>query len=298
MVVASMTGFGRARADLSGRYAASVVVRAVNHRHLDVQVRSGSREELPEAEALARDLVAGALARGRVTVQLNLERKTSTGSRVLVDGEAVAAVLHQLHDLEQRLNVQSSVDVRDILPLPGMVLASTQETMLSEEELEALKAVVQTALEQLVAMRRTEGERLKVQIEAEAAVVAGFLDWLEPQLATVRERMLERLRARLTELLGSENGIDPQRLAMEAAMLADRADVAEETVRLHSHLAQLHQRLDEGGAIGRPLDFLCQEIHRELNTLGSKCREAGIAGQLVEARTAAERIREQVQNLE
>ena len=128
--------------------------------------------------------------------------------------------------------------------------------------------------------------------------MAAFLGGLEPELGDIRERLLARLRERLQRLVGAEVALDPERLAQEAAILADRADVSEEMVRLRSHLEAFADRLSKGGAVGRTLDFLCQEIHRELNTLGSKCREVGLAERIVEAKTATERLREQVQNLE
>ena len=149
-----------------------------------------------------------------------------------------------------------------------------------------------------VAMRRAEGERLLVQIEAELAAVAAFADWFEPQMPDLRNRTLERTRERIRAMLDAEGSIDPDRLVQEAAVLADRADVAEEIVRLRAHLDTFSERLATGGVVGRALDFLCQEIHRELNTMGSKCREPGVAERLVDAKTAAERVREQVQNLE
>jgi uncharacterized protein (TIGR00255 family) len=125
-----------------------------------------------------------------------------------------------------------------------------------------------------------------------------FVDGLEPELEEIRARILGRLRERIERLLGPEVPLEPDRIAQEAAVVADRADVSEEVVRLRSHIEGFRKRLEAGGAVGRALDFLCQEIHRELNTLGSKCREVGLAERLVEAKTATERLREQVQNLE
>jgi uncharacterized protein (TIGR00255 family) len=114
----------------------------------------------------------------------------------------------------------------------------------------------------------------------------------------LRKQLFARTRERIAKLLSEEAAIGEERMAQEAAMLADRADVAEEIVRLRAHLQNFAARMDAGGVVGRALDFLCQEIHRELNTLGSKCREVEIAGRVVDAKTAAERVREQVQNLE
>jgi uncharacterized protein (TIGR00255 family) len=298
MALASMTGFGRARGALSARFAASVVIRSVNHRYLDVQVRTNLREETPELEAAVRSVVSESIERGRVTVQLTLERTQPAATTVVVDGRAVTSALAQLRRLEEEQGGPATVALRDVLSLPGLVTVTGAETLLEADELETLEAVVREASRQFLAMRLEEGGRLRGQLDGELERLGAFLDGIEPGLGDVRERLLQRLTERLERLVGSEVAVDPERLVQEAAILADRADVSEEVVRLRSHLAAFADRLAKGGAVGRTLDFLCQEIHRELNTLGSKCREVGLAEQVVEAKTATERLREQVQNLE
>ncbi len=298
MAPSSMTGFGRASGQLSDRYAATVVVRSVNHRYLDVQVRTNLREETPELEAAVRSVVAEPLARGRVTVQVDLSRTQPGGTEVMINSDAVASVLEQLRRLEQREGTGGSVSLKDVLTVPGLVSVRGESTMLEPEETEALRGVASKALAQLLAMRRDEGARLTLQLESELEHLRRFLDWFEPQIDGTGERILERLRERLERLLGPGAAVEPERLAQEAALIADRGDVSEEVVRLRGHLAGCQDRIREGGAVGRALDFLCQEIHRELNTLGSKCREMGVADRLVEAKAATERLREQVQNLE
>jgi uncharacterized protein (TIGR00255 family) len=179
-----------------------------------------------------------------------------------------------------------------------LVSVTGEETALAEAELERLGELVAAAVEQLVAMRVQEGRSLKGQILSELAAIGAFLDWFEPQMPSVRERLLERLQARLAEILGPDLAVERDRLLTEAALAADRSDVSEEVVRLRTHIEAFTKRLDGNGAVGRTLDFLCQELNRELNTLGSKCREVGLAERLVDAKSATERIREQVQNLE
>jgi uncharacterized protein (TIGR00255 family) len=298
MALASMTGFGRARGALSARFAASVVIRSVNHRYLDVQVRTNLREETPELETAVRSVVSESIERGRVTVQLTLERTQPAATTVVVDGRAVTSALAQLRRLEEEEGGPQTVELRDVLTLPGLVTVTGAETLLEADELEALESVVREASRQYLAMRLEEGARLRGQLDGELERLTAFLDGLEPGLVDIRERLLQRLTERLERLVGSEVAVDPERLVQEAAILADRADVSEEVVRLRSHLAAFADRLAKGGSVGRTLDFLCQEIHRELNTLGSKCREVGLAEQVVEAKTATERLREQVQNLE
>ena len=298
MALASMTGFGRARGTISPRFAASVVIRSVNHRYLDVQVRTNLREETPELESAVRAVVAETADRGRVTVQVTLERTQPSATSVMVDGRAVTSALAQLRRLEEEQGGPQTVELRDVLTLPGLVMVTGAETLLEAEELEALAAVVRDATRAFAAMRLEEGARLRGQLTAELERLTAFVDGLEPALGDIRDRLLARLQERLERMTGAEVAVDPDRLAQEAAILADRADVSEEVVRLRSHLEAFADRVSRGGAVGRTLDFLCQEIHRELNTLGSKCREVGLSERVVEAKTATERLREQVQNLE
>jgi uncharacterized protein (TIGR00255 family) len=293
-----MTGFGRARGVVSRRFAVSVVIRSVNHRYLDVQVRSSLRDELPEVEAAVREAVSEPLERGRVTVQVDFERTEFAESRVVVNSEAVVTMLHQLRDLDLPEGVEGGVSLRDVLAVPGLVAVSGAQIVLDEDEMAGVAAIAREALEQLLTMRRDEGARLGDQIRSEVDRIAGFLAWLEPRLPTFQESALVRLRERVSRLLGGETALDPERLHQEAALLADRGDISEEVVRLHSHLEAFRLRIRQCEAIGRTLDFLCQEILRELNTIGSKCREEGVAEHLIDAKAAVERLREQVQNVE
>jgi len=298
MALMSMTGFGRARAELSDRFGVSVVVRSVNHRYLDIQVRTNLREETPEIEAAVRSVISKRFQRGRVTAQVNLERILAAEVDVAVNTDAVSEVLAQLSNVVVPENFGGTVELGDVLAVPGLVSVASPETILEEEEVTGLRSVASEAVAEAVVMRREEGERLVRQIESEVAEVIGFADWFEPQMPEFRQHLLDRVKDRVEGLVGPDFKMDPERILQEAAVLADRADVAEEVVRLRAHLENFSERLAAGGVVGRSLDFLCQEIHRELNTLGSKCRELGVADRLVDAKSAAERVREQVQNLE
>lgn len=298
MALMSMTGFGRARAELSDRFGVSVVVRSVNHRYLDIQVRTNLREDTPEIEAAVRSVISKRFHRGRVTAQVNLERILTTEVDVAVNTDAVSEVLAQLSNVAVPKKFGGTVELGDVLAVPGLVSVASPETILEEEEVTGLRSVASEAVAEAVVMRGEEGERLVRQIESEVAEVIRFADWFEPQMPEFRQHLLDRVKDRVEGLVGPDVKIDPERILQEAAVLADRADVAEEVVRLRAHLENFSERLAAGGVVGRSLDFLCQEIHRELNTLGSKCRELGVADRLVDAKSAAERVREQVQNLE
>jgi uncharacterized protein (TIGR00255 family) len=298
MALSSMTGFGRARGTLSDRFSASVVVRSVNHRYLDVQVRTNLREELPELEATVRTVVAEPLERGRVTVQVDLERTATGDARAVVDSDILVSMAEQLDRLELPERMSGSISLGDLIAVPGVVSVMGEQTALDGSETEALRDITRNAVDQYLMMRREEGQRLVEQVVKDLDILERFLTWFEPQMDSFRDRILERLRERLDRLLDRGAGIEPERMLQEAAIVADRSDVSEEVVRLHSHLDSFRDRLGEGGAVGRALDFLCQEIHRELTTLGSKCREVGVGERLVDAKAATERMREQVQNLE
>lgn len=297
MTISSMTGFGRGQAKLSDGLAAGVTVRSVNHRYLDVQVRLTVREELPELDAAVREEIARVVDRGRVSVQVNLQRLRPPESTVVVDRNGLREVLHQLQGVEGKENSGSAVRVGDLLSLPGLVTVCSQSSGLTTEEIQALRDLLSEVASTFVAMRREEGERLVRTIESDLGLVKDFVDWIEPQQDEFRAKVLLRLRQRIEELMDGVT-VDDERMVHEAAMLADRSDVAEEVVRLRVHIESFERRLRKGGVIGRALDFLCQELHRELNTLGTKCREIGVADRVVDAKGAVEKIREQVQNIE
>lgn len=289
MGVKSMTGFGTSRDGLSDRFAAGVVVRAVNNRYLDVQVRLSFREEMPEVEAAVRQEVERVAQRGRIIVQVDFQRLEPPNSRVLVNRSGLEDLMGQLEGL--------AVSAGDLLAVPGLISVSAESSVLNEDEVSALRKVVAQAAGAFAQMRGQEGERLAEQINLDLGEIEIFLDWFEPQTEGFRRRVFDRLLEKIGELLEGR-GVDEERLVHEAALLADKADVSEEVVRLRTHLESFARRISEGGPVGRALDFLCQEIHRELNTLGTKCRELGIADRVVDAKGAVERIREQVQNLE
>lgn len=294
----SMTGFGRANGSLSDRYSASLTIRSVNHRYLDVQVRTGLREEVPEVEAALRRAVSRTVHRGRVIVQVNLARTEPAPAGVLVNEKALRKLLEQLKGLDLSTGEVAPPTLGDLLAVPGLVTVVGEQTMFTEEEVTALGSLAEEALTGLEEMRRDEGRQLVDQIRTELDGLGEFLDWFEPQMATVRGRLLEKLKQRLRELVDGEVSMDGERLVLEAAVLTDRADVGEEVVRLRGHLSQFKKRLSAGGVVGRSLDFLCQEMNRELNTMGSKYRDRDFTERLVDAKSSVEKIREQVQNIE
>lgn len=285
-----MTGFGVAEAELSGRLSAQVTIRSVNHRYRDIQLRFLGRDEGPELESRLRRQVEHFVQRGRVSVQVELRWLQAPPTQVLLDRAAVEGLVDELSPIgELRLG--------EILGIPGLVTVSSSSDALSEEEMDVLDSLIQKAGTEFRQRREGEAQGLLLQIRQELEHLSHFVQWIEVRLPEFRKRILLRLRERLEELVQNVT-VDEARLVQEGALLADRADVAEEVIRLKTHLRHFVERLDSGGTVGRALDFLCQELQREVNTLGTKCRELGVAERIVDAKGAIERIREQIQNLE
>ena len=292
-LVVSMTGYGRGEA-LGTHIALVAEARSLNHRFFETSVKlprglSGNEPDL-------RRLVQGRIARGRVDLTITLRRTAAATPSVRTDVALGLAYARGARALGEAAGVQSEVSVSDLLRLPGVVTVEEAE----EEEGEGavlLKAAAAEALDELCRMRQTEGAALARDLAAHVEALGAWVRVVEGLLPAALARIQGRLRDRVQAILG-EAPADPGRLAQEVAMWAARSDVAEELARLGSHLAQLRALLAEGGAVGRQLDFLAQELHREVNTIASKADDAELVARVLEARTLVERIREQVQNVE
>jgi len=295
MALRSMTGFGVAEGDLSPRVAVSVRIVAVNGRFLDVVLRCQPRMDVTDLEPAVRATLGEGLTRGRVTVSIQLRRRDGGEAGLSLRWESAAALLRELERRPAGLEL-APLSLRDLLALPGFA-EGLGELALDEAERTALLGVIGEARAALVRSREEEAEALVSQIGGELTVLEGFTSWLETANVRVRDVLLSRLRERLGELLAGI-AVPEDRLLVEAAIGADRADVAEEVARLGAHVAQARRLLMEGGAVGKRLEFVLQEILREVNTAASKCREAGLGERVVEAKAAVEKLREQIANLE
>ncbi|MBX3158664.1 MAG: YicC family protein [Deltaproteobacteria bacterium] len=291
----SMTGYGRGVAAAGGTRA-TVDVRAVNHRFLDLKLRGALLS--PSLEEAVSNRVRAALERGSVAVSVHLAREQG-GSGMRIDAGAAERAYHQLAELAARLAL-GKPDLALVLAQPGVVVVDEDRGDDSEPPvLEALDG----ALAQLAAMRDTEGRALAAELTARLDELAALRTTVAALAGAVPGRLAARHHERLRRLLDDAElqRADPARLAQEVALLADRADVTEELVRLASHLDQVRALIatpKDKGAVGRRLDFLVQEIGRELNTIGSKSAVAEISTAVVEGKAVLEKVREQVQNVE
>jgi uncharacterized protein (TIGR00255 family) len=295
----SMTGFGRGVAS-QGRVRATVDIRSVNHRFLDLKLRGAPLQ--PALEEAASSKVRAAVERGSVALTVHLVREGEAGSRI--DKQAARAAHSMLADLARDLSMPGP-DLAMVLAQPGVVI--TGDDHRDDTDDAAVLAALDAALAQLNTMRDNEGKALEKDLLVRVDELTALRMTVTKLAADIPERTQRRLQERLRRLVAddaSDKGndyagwLDPQRLAQEVAVMADRADVSEELVRLESHLQQARALILGTSASGRRLDFLVQEIGRELNTIGSKSAMAEISSAIVEAKAVLEKVREQVQNVE
>jgi len=297
----SMTGFAQARGEQNG-WAIRVSVKSVNHRFLDVRFR------LPEGfdvyELRMRQIVRERIHRGHVDVNLNVQPGTAVP--VQVNRDLLQAYARSADELRKQLGASAEMDIVSLLRLPGVIggLAPLlPETDEEQDQLgQALDACLREALTKLDDMRHAEGRHLAEELRSRVARIGEQTDKVRELARALTPAFARRLQTRLKELLNG-TGIEPARLAQEAALLAERSDISEELDRLRSHLLQFAKLLDGAGELGKKLDFLLQEMHREANTMLSKTpgvesEALAITGLSLEIRAEIEKLREQVQNIE
>ena len=297
----SMTGYAQARGEQNG-WGIRVSVKSVNHRFLDVRLR------LPEGfdvyEQRLRQIVREKLHRGHVDVNVNVQ--PGTAAPVQVNRELLQAYLHAAEDLRKQMGASSDLDVVSLLRLPGVIGGLAPPLPETDEEQDALGQALDTclreALTKLDEMRHAEGRHLAEELRSRLARIGEQTEQVRKLAITLTPAFARRLQSRLKELLDG-TGIEPARLAQEAALLAERSDISEELDRLRSHLQQFAKLLDGAGELGKKLDFLLQEMHREANTMLSKTpgvesEALAITGLSLEIRAEIEKLREQVQNIE
>jgi uncharacterized protein (TIGR00255 family) len=291
--IASMTGYGRAEAR-GARLAVVVEARSLNHRFLDIGIKLP--RTLSAHEPGLRQLAQGRLSRGRLDVTVTVRRIAGSPSVVRADVTLGADYVRAARALGDAVGLPVDLALADLLRLPGVVSIEEGEEDDGESAL-LLKDAAEQALDELVRMRHAEGAALAADLGAHVGGLDAWAAGLAGSLPAILARIQARLRERIRALL-DEAPADPGRVVQEAAILAARSDVAEELARLASHCTQFRALLAGGGPVGRQLDFLLQEMHREVNTIASKADDGEMVGRVLEARTVVERLREQAQNVE
>lgn len=288
-MIQSMTGYAAASAP-TARGLLSLELRSVNSRFLDLQVRAP--DELRSLEPLLRELVGARVARGKVECRVSLNASGASGAEARLDPEALARLGQLSEEVMRALPHAAALRVADVLRWPG-VLA---EAPLDEEATRAAAAALaRRALDELVAARSREGAKLAQAIGERVAAMRRRVEALAPHLPQALADYQARISEKLREALGTA---DDERVRAELAVFATKVDVDEEITRLQAHFAEVERVLAKGGAVGKRLDFLAQELNREANTLASKAASAQISDCALELKLLIEQIREQVQNLE
>jgi len=288
-----MTGYGRGEASAQGRKF-TVELKAVNHRFNEVVLRLP--RSLSSLEDRLRRKILSRLARGRIDCFLGMECCEGRTDAVKVDKALAEAYYKAMKELQESLGIEGKVKVKHLAALPGvLVIEETAEDV--EKWWPAVQEAMDNALENLIQMRAEEGRQLAGDILKRVQHVALLNERIKGRAPAVVEEHRERLKARLNDFF--KNGIlDADRLAAEAALFAERSNINEETVRLESHVRQMLACLGADEPVGRKMEFLIQEMNREINTIASKANDLEISRWVVEVKSELEKIREQVQNIE
>ena len=289
----SMTGYGRMSVERDGRQL-TVELKSVNHRFLDLSFRMPRSFNFLEDSA--RKLIGEYLSRGHVDLFATYRNTREDSRRVEVDQALLAAYMTALDDIAETTGLEDDRTLSLATRLPDVLTVAE-----ADEDQDALRALMREALtgalEQMQAMREKEGEALKSDISSRIDTLEKMTGEIEARYPETVAEYQQKLKARVEELLGGA-AMDEQRLMQEVAVMADRSAIAEETVRLHSHFAQVRDFMEASEPVGRKLDFIVQELNREVNTISSKSQDVPITRLVVEAKAEIEKIREQVQNVE
>ena len=288
-----MTGYGRAVETVNGREF-TVELRSVNNRYLDCSVRLPRM--LSFAEDAVKQAVKGSISRGKVDVFITVRSEAGDEVQVTLNKAVLQSYLTAMHQMVDEFGVKDDISVSAVSRLPEVFVI--EKPQVDEEQLMAdLMSVVNKALEGYDAMRKAEGEALDRDLRSRGQTILEYVSQVEAGNGKTVSDYRARLEAKIKEVLAN-TAIDESRILTEAAIFADKVAVDEETVRLRSHLKQMNSMLTTGGAVGRKLDFLLQEMNREANTIGSKCTDVNLARIVVDIKAELEKIREQTQNIE
>ncbi len=292
-LIKSMTGYGRAVKTLLGREF-TVELRAVNNRYLDCTVKLP--RSLTFAEEGVKQRVKAAVARGKVDVLISVGAAAGEPVQVSLNRPVLEGYLQAMNAMVQEYGVHNDISAAALARLPEVFLVEKPKED-EDELLSALLQVVDEALAAFNAMRAAEGAAMEADLQSRGQTILNLVAQVEAGSPQTVADYRARLEAKMQEVL-ERTAIDESRILQEAAMFADKVAVDEETVRLRSHLSQMQAMLSGGGAIGRKLDFIVQEMNREANTIGSKCTDLALARVVVEIKAELEKIREQAQNIE
>lgn len=294
-MIKSMTGFGRCEAEINGREI-TVEIKSVNHRYFEFSCRTPRGYGFLDDKL--KSYVNSRVSRGKIDMFVTIGANDEAPSEVTVNHQLVSGYLNAMKEISNTYGVQNDVTVVSLSRFPDVF--TVHKPAEDEEQItNDVLSVAKTALDSFIAMRETEGEKMKTDILSRANTILSIVGEIEERsprtVAEYEERLLERIKQTLEDY---EVEIDEQRVLTEVAVFSDKVAVAEETVRLRSHFEQLNKFLEYDEPVGRKIDFIIQEMNREANTIGSKVQDAVLAHKVVDIKSEIEKIREQVQNIE
>ena len=289
----SMTGFGRASLLLDGREM-TVELKSVNHRYLDLSFRMPRHISFMEDDM--RRMLTERLTRGHIDVYVTYRNTRNDARTVVLDSALLGAYLAAADECSEKYGLRNDLSVTNALRLPDVAdVVEAEEDRDAVSEL--MRVTLNNAVDELIGMRKIEGERLCKDLLSRLETVLSLRSSIEERAPFVVEDYRNKLNERIASVLSGAE-IDTARLATEVALFADKANIDEELVRLMSHVAAARELLENGSAVGRKMDFIVQEMNREFNTIGSKANDKQITALVIEGKAEIEKIREQVQNLE
>ncbi|MEA1996969.1 MAG: YicC/YloC family endoribonuclease [Gemmatimonadota bacterium] len=292
-MIASMTGFGRAQEMFKGG-SFTVEIRSVNHRFADISIRLP--RSLAMLESRIKELIKNRLNRGHINFQLSWDRESVEIESLILDKEKILRYQVLFRQMSDELGIDGALTVETLSRFSDVF--KTESEPEDEEKLwPIVERVSIGALDAMIHMRRSEGERLASDIIGRLAKMADYMEQANLKAPERLDRLDQRLRAKLNSALGTEE-VDKTRLLTEITLYADKWDFSEEEVRFRSHLDAMRETIEKGGPVGRRLSFLAQELNREVNTVASKANDADVAQLMVAVKEEIERIREQVENIE
>jgi uncharacterized protein (TIGR00255 family) len=289
----SMTGYGRGQSVHNGAKF-TVELNSVNRKQNDVVV--SLPRELAELEPRVRDAINAEVSRGRLTVVIAYHFGGGAPQNLALDRDLAKAYLRAMRGLQKELGVGGDIGIETVLRAPGVIKAP-EEQISSDSAWPHVEAALKAALADLLRMREAEGRHLAKDLDKRLKLVRDFVTKIRKHLPGVVKRFRESLHERIQKA-GLELAIDDERLVKEVVVFADKSDVTEELTRLESHFDQFAAHLKKDEAVGRTLEFMCQEIAREFNTLGSKANDVSISQLVVMCKAEMEKVREQIQNIE
>lgn len=291
-MVVSMTGFGRSKAE-SERFSVTVEVKTVNHRFCEFHIRM-PRQLLKTEEKIKKKL-GEHIKRGRVEVFVTLEGEGIVSRSVHIDWQALDELVHHISEIKTRYRITGEIELSDLVNRDEIIHIEEKETENEELELLVLSAI-QEAGTQLIQMRLLEGAALERDVSQNIQQLKGNLSNVKQFAPDVVEHYRDRLKKKMADFLDGQ--AEEDRMLTEVAFFADKADISEEIIRLESHVGQFTEIMKTNEPLGRKLDFLLQEMNREVNTIGSKANDSRIAREVVEMKSLLEKVKEQVQNIE